>query len=46
MAALATPRNITERLFREVSLTRLAPISEQLIMCFTAEKVLDLPRSY
>ena len=35
-----------ERLFREVSLTRLAPITEQLILCFVAEKVLDLPRSY
>jgi len=35
-----------ERLFREVSLTRLAPITEQLILCFIAEKVLDLPRSY
>ena len=35
-----------ERLYREVSLTRLAPITEQLILCFIAEKVLDLPRSY
>jgi acyl-CoA dehydrogenase len=35
-----------ERLYREASLTRLAPISEQLILCFIAEKVLDLPRSY
>jgi acyl-CoA dehydrogenase len=35
-----------ERLFREVSVTRLAPITEQLILCFIAEKVLDLPRSY
>jgi len=35
-----------ERLYREASLTRLAPITEQLIMCFIAEKVLDLPRSY
>ena len=35
-----------ERLFREVSITRLAPITEQLILSFIAEKVLDLPRSY
>ncbi len=35
-----------ERLYREVSLTRLAPITEQLILCFIAEKVLDLPKSY
>ncbi|KQX19634.1 MULTISPECIES: acyl-CoA dehydrogenase family protein [unclassified Sphingomonas] len=35
-----------ERLFREVSLTRLAPISEQLILCFIGEKVLGLPKSY
>ena len=35
-----------ERLFREVIITRLAPISEQLILSFIGEKVLDLPRSY
>jgi acyl-CoA dehydrogenase len=35
-----------ERLYREVSLTRLAPITEQLILCFVAEKVLGLPKSY
>jgi len=35
-----------ERLFRESVLTRLAPITEQLIMSFIAEKVLELPRSY
>src|SRR5271165_6591618 len=35
-----------ERLYREAALTRLAPITEQLILCFIAEKVLDLPRSY
>ncbi|MDE2361527.1 MAG: acyl-CoA/acyl-ACP dehydrogenase [Hyphomicrobiales bacterium] len=35
-----------ERLFREVSLTRIAPITEQLILSFIAEKVLDLPKSY
>jgi acyl-CoA dehydrogenase len=35
-----------ERLYREAALTRLAPITEQLIMSFIAEKVLELPRSY
>ncbi|MDP2087131.1 MAG: acyl-CoA dehydrogenase family protein [Gemmobacter sp.] len=35
-----------ERLFREVAVTRIAPITEQLIMSFIAEKVLDLPKSY
>ena len=35
-----------ERLYRESALTRLAPITEQLIMSFIAEKVLDLPKSY
>jgi acyl-CoA dehydrogenase len=35
-----------ERLYREVSLTRLAPITEQLILSFVAEKVLGLPKSY
>jgi len=35
-----------ERLYREVAVTRLAPITEQLIMSFIAEKVLGLPKSY
>lgn len=35
-----------ERLYREVAITRIAPITEQLIMSFIAEKVLDLPKSY
>jgi acyl-CoA dehydrogenase len=35
-----------ERLYREAALTRLAPITEQLILSFIAEKVLDLPKSY
>ncbi len=35
-----------ERLFRESILQRLAPISEQLILCFIAEKELGLPKSY
>jgi acyl-CoA dehydrogenase len=35
-----------ERLFRESILQRLAPITEQLILCFISEKELGLPRSY
>jgi acyl-CoA dehydrogenase len=35
-----------ERLLREVTVTRIAPITEQLILCFIAEKVLDQPKSY
>lgn len=35
-----------ERLYREVAVTRLAPITEQLIMSFIAERVLGLPKSY
>jgi acyl-CoA dehydrogenase len=29
-----------------VAITRLAPITEQLILSFVAERVLDLPKSY
>jgi acyl-CoA dehydrogenase len=35
-----------ERLLREVTVTRIAPITEQLILCFIAENVLDQPKSY
>lgn len=35
-----------ERLMRESVLQRIAPISEQLILCFIAEKELGLPKSY
>ncbi len=35
-----------ERLYREVAITRIAPITEQLILSFIAEKVLGLPKSY
>ena len=35
-----------ERLFRESILTRIAPVTEQLILSFIAETVLDLPKSY
>jgi acyl-CoA dehydrogenase len=35
-----------ERLLREVTITRIAPITEQMIMSFIAEKVLGQPKSY
>mgnify|MGYP003330195057 CR=1 FL=1 len=35
-----------ERLMREVLVTRIGPVTEQLILCFIAEKALDLPKSY
>ena len=35
-----------ERLFRESILTRIAPITEQLVLSFLAERVLGLPKSY
>ena len=35
-----------ERLFRESILLRIAPITEELILSFIAERVLDLPKSY
>ena len=35
-----------ERYLREVMISRLAPISPQLILCYIAEKVLGLPKSY
>ena len=35
-----------ERLFRESMLLRIAPITEQMILNFIGEKVLDLPKSY
>lgn len=35
-----------ERLLRESYIPRIAPISPQLIMCYIAEKVLGLPKSY
>jgi len=35
-----------ERYLREVLINRLAPVSPELIKCFIAEKVLDLPKSY
>ncbi|HEY0282415.1 MAG TPA: acyl-CoA dehydrogenase family protein [Rhizomicrobium sp.] len=35
-----------ERLFREAVLTRIIPVTEQLILSFIGENVLDLPKSY
>ncbi len=35
-----------ERLMREIMICRLAPVSQQLILCYIAERVLDLPKSY
>ncbi|WP_426959345.1 acyl-CoA dehydrogenase family protein [Muricoccus radiodurans] len=35
-----------ERYLREVMINRIAPVSPQLILCFIAEKVLGLPKSY
>ena len=35
-----------ERYLREVMIPRLAPISPQLVLCYIAERVLGLPKSY
>ena len=35
-----------ERYLREVMIAKLAPVSPQLVLCFIAEKVLGLPKSY
>ncbi len=35
-----------ERLYREVAITRIAPITEQLILSYIGERVLGLPKSY
>ena len=35
-----------ERLFRESMLPRIAPVTEQMILSFIAERVLDMPKSY
>ena len=35
-----------ERLFRESMLPRIAPVTEQMILSFISERVLDLPKSY
>ncbi|TDF80754.1 acyl-CoA dehydrogenase family protein [Pseudomonas sp. H9] len=35
-----------ERYLREALIPRIAPVSRELILCFVAEKVLGLPKSY
>lgn len=35
-----------ERWLREIMIPRIAPVSPQLILCYIAEKVLGLPKSY
>jgi acyl-CoA dehydrogenase len=35
-----------ERYLREVMIARLAPVSRELILCYIAERALDLPKSY
>jgi len=35
-----------ERYFREAIATRLAPVSRELVLCYLAERVLGLPKSY
>jgi acyl-CoA dehydrogenase len=35
-----------ERLLREVMIPRIAPVSPELVLCFIAERVLGLPKSY
>ncbi len=35
-----------ERYFREVMITRIAPVSTEMILNFISERVLNLPRSY
>jgi acyl-CoA dehydrogenase len=35
-----------ERLLRESLIPRIAPVSPQLVLCYIAERVLGLPRSY
>jgi acyl-CoA dehydrogenase len=35
-----------ERFMREAFIPRIAPVSPELILCFIAEKVLSLPKSY
>jgi len=35
-----------ERLLREIMITKLAPVSAQMVLCFIAERVLGMPKSY
>jgi acyl-CoA dehydrogenase len=35
-----------ERYFREIQIARIAPVTPHLILCYIAERMLDLPKSY
>ena len=35
-----------ERYLREVMIPRIAPVSREMILCYIAERVLGLPKSY
>ncbi|MNJ59076.1 Acyl-CoA dehydrogenase fadE12 [compost metagenome] len=35
-----------ERYLREAMIPRIAPVSREMILCFIAEKVLGMPKSY
>ena len=35
-----------ERYLREMQIARIAPVDPHLILCYIAEKVLGLPKSY
>ena len=35
-----------ERLLREVLIPRIAPVSQEMVLSYLAERVLGLPRSY
>jgi acyl-CoA dehydrogenase len=35
-----------ERYFRECLLPRMGPVTRELMLCYIAEKVLGLPKSY
>ena len=41
----SSDRESAEALY-DVLIARLAPVSPQMILCFIAEKVLGLPKSY
>jgi alkylation response protein AidB-like acyl-CoA dehydrogenase len=44
--AWVTRRNTHRTILTQAMIPRLAPVSPQLILCFIAEKVLGLPKSY
>ena len=41
-----TDDTLVERLFREMMIPYLAPVSQQLVLSYIAEKALGLPKSY